>query len=319
MADPLTDVLGAVRLTGGVFLDARFTAPWCLLSGISPEFCQVLNWSPAQVIAYHYVIAGRMIVGIAGGGPSVEVAAGQIVLLPRNDNHLLSSATGLMPVDAASLVADAMVNGFARITHGGGGAETHIVCGYLGTEGGYNPLIETLPPLLKVGITEGVSRDWVESSLRFAASELSQGRVATSGIMAKLSEILFVEAVRQHAAEAGEGDLAWLKGMRDPQIGRALALIHRDIARAWTADELAREAALSRSAFMERFTRLVGLPPARYAILWRLRTARLSLRETTRTIAQIAYAVGYESEEAFSRAFKREFGTPPAQFRLGTD
>ena len=231
MSDPLSDLLGAVRLTGGVFLDARFTAPWCLLSGISPEFCQVLNWSPAQVISYHFVIAGRMKCSVVGGGPSLDVEAGQIVLLPRNDNHTLASAGGLKPVDAGSLVANSMVNGFARIAHGGGGPETRIVCGYMGTEGGFNPLIETLPPLLKVNIAEGASRDWVESSVRFAVNELAQGRLASSAVLVRLSEILFVEAVRQHAENADSADLAWLKGMRDPQIGRALALIHRDIGR----------------------------------------------------------------------------------------
>ena len=173
----------------------------------------------------------------------------------------------------------------------------------------------TLPKALKIDMRGGASREWIEASVRFAASELSQGRLASSSVITRLSESLLTEAVRQYASTLSEEDVGWLKGVKDPHIGRALALIHHKLDAPWSAEALAREVALSRSAFVERFSSFVGMPPIRYLTFWRLQTAKLSLRETRKTIAQLAYSVGYESEEAFSRAFKREFGAPPARWR----
>ena len=133
--------------------------------------------------------------------------------------------------------------------------------------------------------------------------------------MSRLSELLFVEAVRHYATISGNSGAAWLKGLEDPRVGRALALMHENLSAPWSAEALAREVSMSRSAFVQRFTTLVGMPPIRYLILWRLQTAKLQLREGQKTIGQLAYSVGYESEEAFSRAFKREFGAPPARWR----
>ena len=151
--------------------------------------------------------------------------------------------------------------------------------------------------------------------MRFAAGELTKGILASSGVMSRLSELLFVEAVRAYAATRANQETGWLKGLADPHVGRALALIHQKSNVPWSAEALAKEVALSRSAFVERFTALVGMPPIRYLTLWRLETAKLNLREARGTIAQLAHSVGYESEEAFSRAFKREFGLPPARWR----
>jgi transcriptional regulator GlxA family with amidase domain len=191
----------------------------------------------------------------------------------------------------------------------------HIVCGFLGSAEPYNPLTATLPRVLKLDVREGVSRDWVEASVRYAASELTAGRFASSSLMARLSELLFVEALRQYSVTFTDRDAGWLKGVADPQIGRALAAIHHNISSPWSADSLAREASMSRSAFVDRFTTLIGMPPIRYLTLWRLQTAKLSLRETRKPIAQLAQELGYGSGEAFSRAFKREFGLSPAWWR----
>jgi AraC-like DNA-binding protein len=160
-----------------------------------------------------------------------------------------------------------------------------------------------------------VSRDWVEASVRYAASELTAGRFASSSLMSRLSELLFVEAMRQYSVTFTDQDAGWLKGVADPQIGRALAAIHHNTALPWSADSLAREVSMSRSAFVDRFTALIGMPPIRYLTIWRLQAARRSLRETRKTIAQLAQEVGYGSDEAFSRAFKREFGLSPARWR----
>lgn len=314
MIDPLSEVLRTVRLTGGVFLDGRFTAPWCVNSHVAVEDCLPYMPMPSQIIGYHYVLDGGMLVTVGDEAP-VMVRAGEIVLLPRNDVHALGSGRGLKPISPEGLIEPGADGSLARMNYGGGGEATHIVCGYLGTEDAFNPLIATLPGILKIDIREGSSRDWVEASIRFAVGELEHGRLATSAVMLRLSELLFVEAVRHYAQTAGDHEAGWLRGLKDPQIGRALALIHQDLAKSWSAEELAREAAMSRSAFVERFTALVGMPPIRYLTVWRMQTARLHLRETSKTIGQIAHSIGYESEEAFSRAFKREFAQPPARWR----
>jgi len=312
--DPLSDLLRSVRLTGGVYVDCNFTAPWCVSSYLTAEDCRPILENPAQMIAYHFLLEGRMLL-VLPGEPPVEVRAGEIVLLPRNDAHTVMSGPGLKPVDGHILVQASSTGGLARIDHGGGGAPTRMVCGFLGCKDDYNPLITALPLVLKIDIREGTSRDLIESSLKFAAGELAEGRLASSCVLSRLSELLLIEAVRRYSATLGEDAAGWLKGLKDPQVGRALALMHRDISAPWAAETLAREVALSRSAFMSRFTQLVGMPPIRYLAVWRLQSARMLLRETPKTIAQVAHAVGYDSEEAFSRAFKREYGVSPARWR----
>jgi AraC-like DNA-binding protein len=312
--DPLSEVLRSVRLTGGVFLDAHFSAPWCVTANMTAEDCTPFLARPAQLVAFHVVTEGELLVWLGDEEP-VRARAGEILLFPGNDGHILASARGVAPVRAGTLIQPAESGGLARIVHGGGGATTRIVCGFLATEDGYNPLIASLPSVLSLDMREGMARDWVEASVRFAASELAAGRMASSNVMSRLSETLLVEAVRQYATTRASTDAGWLNGIKDPQIGRALALIHREIGTPLSTDALAREVALSRSAFVDRFTSLVGMPPIRYQTFWRLQTAKLRLRETRTTIARLAHSVGYESEEAFSRAFRREFGVPPARWR----
>jgi AraC-like DNA-binding protein len=314
MIDPLLEVLRSVRLKGGVFLDARFTAPWCVHTNIVAEDCGAFPVKPPLLIAYHFVIAGKVLVSVAGE-PTLDVRAGEIVLLPRNDVHTLASGTGLVPVSARHLIQPSADGGLAKISHGGGGEPAQIVCGFLGSEDSYNPLIATLPRILKLDVREGASREWVEASVRYAAGELTAGRFASSSLMARLSELLFVEAIRQYSATFSDQEAGWLKGVVDPQVGRALAAIHHNITSPWSADSLAKEVSMSRSAFVDRFTMLVGMPPIRYLTFWRLQAAKRSLRETSKSIAQLAQEVGYGSDEAFSRAFKREFGLSPSRWR----
>lgn len=314
MTDVLSDLLRSIRLRGGVFLDARFTAPWAVNAKLTENQCKpLLSW-PSQVIAYHLVIEGRMLLCVAGE-PATEVRAGEIVLLPRNDAHVLGSGVGIRPVNGDQLVVPSPEGGLARIDHGGGGEPVRIICGFLGCEDSYNPLIAALPRVLTVDMREATSKEFVETSLKFAASEVVQGRLAESNIISRLSELLLVEAVRRYADRSGGRQSGWLKGLGDPNIGRALALIHQDIAAQWTAESLAKAVAMSRSSFIERFTALVGKPPIRYLTCWRMETAKLQLRETPKSIGQIAHGVGYESDEAFSRAFKREMGASPANWR----
>lgn len=312
--DPLSDVLRSVRLTGGIFLDSRFTAPWCVTAKITTEDYLSFLSSASQVIAYHVVFEGRLLLSVEGEPPLV-VNAGEVVLLPRNDLHTLASATGLEPVSARDLIQVSPDGGLARIFHGGGGDATRLVCGFLGSEETSNPLIATLPRVLKLDLHQVSSWDWIEASVRFAAGELAAGKLPTSSVLSRLSELLFVEAVRHYSSTHTDHDLGWLRGLRDPYVGRALAIIHRDIRAPWSVEALAKAVALSRSAFVERFTALVGVPPIRYLTVCRLQAAKKHLRDSAKTVCQLAHAVGYESEEAFSRAFKREFGLSPVQWR----
>ena len=311
--DALSEVLHTVKFTGGLFLEARFTAPWCVTAQVTAEDCRPFLASSEHVIAYHYVLEGRLVLQLDGQAP-IEVEAGEIVLLPGNDPHLLGSAVGLKPLSADELIQPAQNGGLALIEYGGGGPATRIVCGFLGTDETRHPLFATLPRILVQNVREGAAKALVEASVSFAAQELSAGRLASSAVMSRLSELLFVEAVRSYAEALPDDQASWLKGIRDPYVGRALALIHRSLREDWSTAALARAVALSRSAFAQRFTEAVGMPPMRYLTYWRLKLAQEQLR-AGRAIAQIAADVGYESEAAFSRAFKREFGVSPARWR----
>lgn len=314
--DVLSEVFAAVRFSGGVFLDAEFTAPWCVASQVGPEDFDAQGGMPAQLIAYHYVIDGRLLVRV-GDAPPLPVLAGEIVLLPRNDAHVLGSAADLRPVVIDSQVQPPGERTPAVLRHGGGGEPTHIICGYLGCDVPDNLLLQTLPPLLKLAVRDGAGGAWLEDSFRHAAAEFAVSGSGSAAVLGKLAELLFVEGVRRYVAALPEGQRGWLAGLRDRLIGRALALLHGRVAHPWTTEELARAVGLSRSAFAARFTALIGQPPMRYLAGWRLQLAAVRLRESTAATAQIAAEVGYESDAAFNRAFKRAFGTTPAAWRAG--
>ena len=312
--DALSDVLRTIRLTGGVFLDAAFTAPWCVVSRVGPEDSPTLELPPS-VVAFHYVIDGRMLVQPDGAAP-LEVHAGQMVLIPRNDPHLLASDVGVPPADADPLVQKAD-GGLMRIEHGGGGAATRLVCGYVGADVRRHPLLEALPSVFALDLNGKPCAEFVAASFRYAAQEVASGRAASETVLAKLSELLFVEAVRQYADALPAQQQGWLAGLRDPAVGRALALRHARAAHPWTTEELAAAAGLSRSAFAERFTQLVGVPPITYLTDWRMQVAAARLRDSARPIAQIAAETGYDSEATFTRAFKRAHGVAPGRYRSG--
>jgi len=312
--DALSDLLRVVRLSGGVYLDAEFSAPWCVSAQGSPEDCRLAMVEPARIMAFHFVLSGRLLFQVEGA-PPVELHGGTMVLLPRNDLHTLASGPGLPPVSGDHLAQADPGDGLARIRYGGGGEKTQIVCGFVGTDVRQHPLIDALPPVLTLDLNGTPSCDWVARSFRYASEELGSARPGSAAVLAMLSELLFVEAIRQYVATLPPDRRGWLSGLRDPVVGRALALLHTQIARAWTAEELAREVFLSRSAFAERFTALIGVPPIKYLATWRMQVAAQRLRETQRPITRIAMDVGYESEAAFTRAFKREHGASPAAWR----
>jgi len=312
--DALSDLLRVVRLTGGVFLEAEFSAPWSVTSHVGPEDCQAILADPARLIAFHYVVSGTLLLQI-GRHTTVEVNGGSIVLLPRNDPHILASRRGLKPVRGDKLVELDPAGGLARIRHGGGGAVTRIVCGFVGSQSDCHPLIDALPSTLVLDLNGKAAGEWIFSSFRYAAQELASARAGSSTVLSKLSELMFVEAVRCYLDAIPADQRGWLAGLRDPAIGKALALLHSEIARPWTAEELARQVYLSRSTFADRFTTLIGAPPMTYLARWRMQVASQRLRESRRSVAEISADVGYESEIAFARAFKRAFSVSPAQWR----
>lgn len=314
--DLLSDVLRVARLSGGVFLRAEFSAPWCVASQMAPEMCAPLLRPAGHLIQYHYIVEGSPRVCIAGQPETaVTLRPGEVVILAQNDVHLLGSDLSLRPTPSRELAVPAE-NGMYQVTYGGGGEPVRMICGYLGCDLAQgNPVLASLPGILRIALAEEGEGDWIRSTFTYAAHEIAADRPGCETVLAKLSELLFIEAVRRHVATLDEGATGWLAGLRDPYVSRALALFHGDIARAWTMDELSREVGLSRSALADRFQRLLGQPPMSYLARWRMDVAAQRLRSTSASLAQVANAVGYEAEAAFSRAFKKTYEVAPATWR----
>jgi AraC-like DNA-binding protein len=315
--DALSDVLRVSRLTGGVFLHAEFGAPWCMVGQLAPGHCAPFLGPVSHLIFYHFVIEGTMLGRLTREGePTFRVGPGEVVLLTHNDPHLLGSDLDRPPVPAGELIQPPKDGGLYTIRAGGGGERTRLICGFLGCDGGEgNPVLATLPPVVTLDVGSSGAAEWVRSTFQYAADEVAAGRPGSATVLAKLSELLFVEAVRHYAETLPEGQTGWLAGLRDRYVARALALFHAEPARGWTLDELGRAVGLSRSALTERFTPLIGVAPMQYLANWRMQLAAQQLRGTNLSLAAIAAQVGYESEAAFSRAFKRAFGASPAAWR----
>ena len=302
--DVLKDILGALRLTGGVVIDAKLTGDFCVRSEFTPQHFAPFFPTPETLISYHYVRSGQMVVEVEGV-PPVTVRAGEVVILPRNDPHLLESKPGLRPASAEDIgwVTD---EGVHHVATGSDGPPTEVWCGFLGTaKDSAHPLLDALPPLLTLDIEAG-QEDWLDSSMRFLAEEKPSQEV-----VARLAELFLTQAVREYLETLPAGARGWLKGLADPAVSRALAIIHARYSEELTVDGLAREAGVSRTVLGERFVELLGEPPMRYCAGWRMRMAANLLRDGKQNSANIAYAVGFNSEAAFNRAFKREFGVPP--------
>jgi AraC-like DNA-binding protein len=313
-AAAVEDVLRLLRLTGGVFLESLFTAPWSVATNVEPERLRLRLSPTAQVIGFHYVTSGRLVVHLPDG-PATEVAAGELIFAPRNDLHVLGSAPGLASVASGDLDLSENGAGVWRLDHGGGGAETRVVCGFLTSDAPFGVVLSALPRLLTVKLSETPGGAWIEASLTFASRQMASGAAGATIVVARLSELMVAEAVRRYLEGLTDEEARLFCGFNDPSISRALDLMHAAPAHAWSCEDLAHAVSLSRSAFADRFSRLTGQPPMRYLSSWRMHLAARGLRETPRTIAQISFDVGYESEAAFTRAFRRVFGEPPVAWR----
>jgi AraC-like DNA-binding protein len=315
--DALSDVLRLVRLTGAVFLHGELSAPWGVCAPSAAESTTALMPGAEHLVYYHLVTEGSCVATVAGADP-VPLAAGDVVLLPHGDPHVMSSSPDVTAVPAWEVYSPPPPGDVVGLRCGGGGEVTGLVCGFLACEKGpCNPLLDALPPILRVNVRSDPTSAWIETSLTFGAREAAAQRAGGTTVLAKLSELLFVEGVRRYVESLPADQTGWLAGLRNRFVGRALALLHARPAHAWSVEELAREVGLSRSALADRFTDLLGQPPMQYLTRWRLQLAAQKLRSGQASVARIAEEVGYESEAAFNRAFKREIGAPPAAWRRG--
>jgi len=313
--DALSDILRVARLSGGIFFNAEFSAPWCIAAQMSPTLCAPVLGPTGHLIPYHYVVDGELNFSLPDQPPQ-RLRSGDVVLFPRNDFHLIGSDVGLPPVPAAAVILSDDNKIVPMVRHGGDGNATYMVCGFLGCDSDLtNPIVSTLPPSIVLKVDETPAADWIRSTFQYAAHEVANGQTGSEVVLSKLSELLFVEAVRQYVGGIPDGQTGWLAGLRDAPVSRALALMHADIVHAWTVDELGREVGISRSGLAERFTRAIGVAPMHYLADWRLQVAAQKLRDTNDLLVRIAEQVGYESEAAFSRAFKKKFGAAPATWR----
>lgn len=312
--DALSETLRAVRLVGAIFINARFTAPWCYQSPSAESAAPLLEPGAERIVIFHLITEGECHVELPGR-PPLRVVAGDVVVFPQGDAHRMSSTPGVPPATKARL--DVVLARRPRhLAYGGGGVVTRLVCGYLACDARLaRLLLAGLPPVVLVNVRGSATGAWLEASVRYALAETRSPRPGGGGLLAKLAEALFVEVLRLSVAERVPGRTGWVAGMGDRIVGAALAALHRSPSRNWTLDELARASGSSRSALAERFQQLVGVSPIQYLTQWRMLLAANLLRGSDAPLARIAEDVGYGTDTAFSRAFRREFGAPPAAWR----
>jgi AraC-like DNA-binding protein len=316
--DVLSEVLKVVKLDGAVFYNAEFSSPWSYRSPPSRALAPYLAPAADHVIIYHLLTEGRGFARLEDG-ERVPLEAGDVVIFPHGDAHILESGPRIKTVDNGKELLQIFSQGVKLARMGGGGEISKLVCGYMACEPRLaQVLLGGLPPLFKVHIRDDAAGRWLENSIRFSVAEADASRAGGEAVLARLSEALFVETLRRYITLLPERQTGWLAGARDPEVGKALAMMHRHPARPWTIADLAKEAAISRSVLAERFRHYLGEPPMAYLTRWRLQLGAQMLSSTSYSVAQIASEVGYESEPAFNRAFKREFSLPPARFRTAS-
>lgn len=326
--DTLSDVLRGVRLRGAVFFNVSASKQWAAEAPAALELAPMMMRGVDHVIEYHALARGSCWAGLLDE-PPVQLFAGDVVMFPHGDAHVVSSEPGMRGNPDFSWFAHTRVDQLPlRLALGDhsvlqsapsdGHADTSFVCGFLGCDiRPFNPLITALPRLLHLRASD--DNAWIANFTQQAAAESHAQRPGGEAMLARMSEMMFVDAVRRYADQLPPQSEGWLAGLRDRFVGRALALMHEQPAQRWTIDELGRCVGLSRSALHERFAEVIGVPPMQYLAQWRMQAAARLLLETHSTVASIALDVGYDSEAAFARAFKRSVGKPPAAWRRERD
>lgn len=315
-ADPLEDVLTSVRLSASLYFRVTCAGRWAVEAPASSAIAAEVMPGAGHVIEFHAVTRGRCVGGIVGESP-VALEAGDVICFPHGDPHFLASATGLRAVrlfDAWARPEGASPPFAVRL--GAGPPEVELVCGFVGCDARpFNPLLGALPRVLRARDREGRRSGWLSRFAEVAEAESRDPGPAGAGVLSRISELMFVELVRRHVEEQAADGTGWLAALRDPHVGRAVTALHASPAEPWSLERLARAAGLARSSLADRFTALVGAPPMQYLTRWRMQLAARLLATTHDGVAEIAARVGYASEAAFNRAFKRCTGVPPATWR----
>jgi AraC-like DNA-binding protein len=313
--DVLSDVLRVFRVTGAALLRGDFRAPWSWVTPPASAIARMLHPGATRLVIFHIVAEGGCWVEVAGN-PRVALEAGDVVGFPHGHVHTMGGGAGAVTVPIASLFPPQPWNELPVLRQGGTGALTRIVCVYLRCdEFVFNPLLDSLPEVLVARPRQEGAAQWLRTNLHYMIAEANGGTAGSACLLARMTELLFLEVLRVHLLALRTQDVGWLAALKDPHVSRVLHLFHSDPGRTWSKAVLARHAGLSRSALDERFRTLMGTSPGRYLTRWRLQRAAQALRHSRAGIAQIATDVGYGSEEAFSRAFKRFAGASPATWR----
>lgn len=314
--DVLSELLKAVRLDGALFYNAEFSVPWCLRAPASRSVAPYLAEDSKHVIIFHLLTEGRGYAHIENDSRSISLQAGDLVIFPHGDPHIMGNGPAVTPVDSEQELERMLFQGLNVSRMGGGGEVAKFICGYMRCEPHLSDVILSgLPPIFKVSIRTDASGQWLEQTIRFSVDHADMSKPGGAALLAKLSEVLFVETLRRYIAQLPPEQTGWLAGARDPEVGKALALLHRKPAHPWTIAALAKEVGISRSVLAERFRQYLSETPIAYLARWRLQLGAQLLQSTNNSVAQIADEVGYTLEPSFNRAFKREFGVPPARFR----
>lgn len=314
--DVLSDVLAGVRLTGAIFFDSTFRKEWVAEAPKASIIADQVMPSSQYVFYFHTLLEGNCWAELTDGSiDPIHLHAGDVVAFPMDDAHVLCSTVGMRAAPDMAMYVHPIDHQLPYVVNQGSGASTcHFVCGYLGCDvRPYNPFLSSLPRVLHG--RAAASQGWLSHLVRHAVSETARHEPGGETILAKLAELLFIEVVRQHIDDLPAGSRGWLSSLRHPQIAQALRLIHGRPAEDWTIEALAHDVGLSRSVFADRFTHFVGMTPMQYLASWRMQLAARRLELPGTSVAEVGEEVGYESEAAFSRAFKKFVGVSPGTWR----
>jgi AraC family transcriptional regulator, alkane utilization regulator len=313
--DILSDVLRVIRFSGVIHLKTELTAPWSIESASGANIADMLQSYTKRIIPFHIVAEGKC---WAKTSPDLkqELEIGDIIIFPQGNSHILADQIDREPIPFGQLLPASPWNQLPTLKYGGGGTLTQLICGFLQCdELIFDPLLKNLPALMYVKAFAAPATPLLETGVRYILQETTNIQPGSLCLLTRLVELMFVEILRTYMRCLPETQMGWLAALNDPMIGQVLNWLHAEPTYPWTVPELAKRLGLSRSALAHRFTQLLGQPPMQYLAQWRLQLASSYLQNTDEGLAKIATQVGYESEAAFSRAFKRYVGQSPGTWR----